>query len=262
MCVHLHLFLRPCLSRGTQSKECQKAHWKKGHKTACLLHKTARSSAARYSGDPNAWSYLAAWVAFHDTTLVNTVVACFLKNDHIPDIHAQCFLFVYLLYRNDLSLPIERRFEVRGAQMTGYTEHLVGGVVFDGREEAVEIGRKEQGAEYWGTAAYFLSVHFGEKEEMVVPYWKYFAIDKTRANAWPTCRPPIELMKHNIHEGLKLRFCCGGEENMSACCCGGWTHEKVCLHVLHYLCMRRLTWVCCASLIPHRRRTGDSLMFA
>ena len=164
------------------------------------------------------------WKTFHDTTLVNATLGAFLLEMNAkPDVISKYFLHVALTYLNDPALPIEHRFKATSTFLVPYTEPTIGSIVLNGRAQAIEMGRKELGAEYWATCAYFLSVRFGE-EEMAVPFWKYFAIDKARGRAKRSCEHPFELMERYIHEGVKLRFCCGREEGMATCCCEGTTH--------------------------------------
>ena len=138
-----------------------------------------------------------------------------------------------LAYSPSSTLPVERRFEVQDAQLVHKDEPSSAGgptygqLVFMDRGTAVEMGRMELGKDYWGTGAYILSTRFKEENVQALPFWKHFAIDKQHSRAKLTCNPPLALLRRNIHEGFKLRFCCGRIEGMPTCCCGGWTHEKV-----------------------------------
>ena len=105
--------------------------------------------------------------------------------------------------------------------------------VFAEHPPAVAMGGLELGSDYWGTVAYILVVNFspekpvpGQTEEWVL-FWKHLGIDKWRGNALPSCRSPIEQLRENVHEGKRLKFCCGKVEDLPTCCCGGWTHEVV-----------------------------------
>ena len=194
----------------------------------------SRVLATRNSGDPTAWRQLTTWITFHHATLINATLACFLqKKKAIPDIADTHILFIALLYRHDPTLPVERRFEVQDAQLVHKDEPSSAGgptygqLVFMDRGTAVEMGRMELGKDYWGTGAYILSTRFKEENVQALPFWKHFAIDKQHSRAKLTCNPPLALLRRNIHEGFKLRFCCGRIEGMPTCCCGGWTHEKV-----------------------------------
>ena len=93
------------------------------------------------------------------------------------------------------------------------------------------MGRVEMSDEYWGTRCYLFMVRFRPQQSIKIPdglpSWKHFAIDKYRANARPACRNPLEIMEETLHEGRKLKFCCGKKEGMPTCCCGGWTHAPV-----------------------------------
>ena len=194
-----------------------------------------RDAATRQSGDPKAWSYLAAWIAFHHTTLINATLACILlKRSVIPDVAATHFLQLSLLYRADRpDLPPERRFELRGAHFLHKDEPGIapgktyGDLVWVDRAAAERMGRMSMEDAYWGTGAYLLMVRFGKDVPESVPFWKHFGIDDLRARAIPACGHPFERLKYNLHEGVKPRFCCGRIPGLPTCCCGGWTHDKV-----------------------------------
>ena len=157
-----------------------------------------------------------------------------MKNFFPGDVFNEYILEITLLYHDDPSLPIERRFEVRGHQFAHKDQPgPLGGLsyadtIFRGsREAAVEIGRKHLGENYFATGAYIVMAKFKAGREEGVPFWKHFGIDKESARATPLTMRPLEVLKRNIHEGVKPRFCCGRVPGLPTCCCGGWTHEKV-----------------------------------
>ena len=135
-----------------------------------------------------------AWKSFHDTSLVNATLACFLpKKAQVPNATAEYALKTSLLHHNNPSLPVERRFEVRGTHFTHRRESGLGILVFASREHAVGMGLVELGREYWGIGAYVLMVKFKPEYPPGIPFWKHFGIDKTRARATPACSHPCRV---------------------------------------------------------------------
>ena len=204
------------LRRLCQSKECQKEHWKKGHKGGCQFYSLSREATTRNSGDPKAWSYLTTWIAFHNTTLVNATLAFYLlQKDIIPDVAATHLLHLSLLYHDDPALPIERRFEVRGFNFTHKDKPAIApgktyaDIVYPSRKGAVQMGHMSLGDDYWDTGAYLLMVQFKKENQGAIPFWKHFGIDKASARATPSCHHPADILKYHIHGGLKPHFCCG-----------------------------------------------------
>ena len=201
-----------------------------------MFYDLHREIATRNSGDPNAWANLMTWVSFHNTSLLNATLACYL---HLlpenPDVATTHILHVSLLYIDDPALPAERRFELRSTQLVHKDDPALApapgqtyaDLVFPSRAAAASMGRMEMGDDYWGTGVYLLMVKFRRDNKGSVPFWKHFGIDKDRARATPACAHPFDTLKHNMHEGIKPKFCCGPVPGMPTCCCGGWTHEKV-----------------------------------
>ena len=75
------------------------------------------------------------------------------------------------------------------------------------------------------------TIHFRPLDDPtgVVPFYKHFGIDDYHSKAKPACRNPLDQLKENVELGKKMRFCCSGRpQGDDECCCGGWTHEKVC----------------------------------
>ncbi|TBU41820.1 hypothetical protein BD309DRAFT_867577 [Dichomitus squalens] len=218
------------------SKECQKAHWRDGHKEACATYKLFRDRAIQLSGNPHAWSDLMQWAEYHHSSIINATLACYIhKKDFVPDVTNKYLLQLSLNYINDPSLPVEKKFELRGAHFSSKDEPLCAPlykVVFAQRPAAVEIGKMEMGRKlYWGTGAYLLMARFRPDQVQFgtdgIPFWKHFGIDALHAMARPACRNPLDQLEENLMEGLKMKFCCGQLEGLPTCCCGGWTHEKV-----------------------------------
>ncbi|KAM5531979.1 hypothetical protein V8D89_014379 [Ganoderma adspersum] len=174
-----------------QGKECQKKHWREGHKQLCNAQKVFRDRSVQQSGNPNAWSDLMQWVKFHHPTIVNAALACYIRKKHtVPDVTSQYLLQLSLNYRNDPSLPAEMQFVVAATHFTprdGPFASQVYEYIFEQRFAATELGRMEMGERlYWGTGAYLLM----------------------HADARPACRDPIEQLEQNIMEGRKMKKTC------------------------------------------------------
>ncbi|KAI0747251.1 hypothetical protein C8Q80DRAFT_830259 [Daedaleopsis nitida] len=188
-----------------------------------MRFKLFKSRAVELSGNPNAWSDLATWVEYHHSTLVNATVACYLHlKATIPDVAAKHLFRITLNYRNEPDLPVEKKFEMRGAHLTPVDDPecaMLFRPVNEARPAAVEMGKVEMGELYWGTGAYVLMVRFRPDLTVFgtdgVPFWKHFGIDSTTANAVPACRNPLDQLEDNLHQGRGL----------PTCCCGGWTHQ-------------------------------------
>ncbi|TBU55957.1 hypothetical protein BD310DRAFT_824815 [Dichomitus squalens] len=176
------------------------------------------------------------WAEYHHSSIINATLACYIhKKDFVPDVTNKYLLQLSLNYINDPSLPVEKKFELRGAHFSSKDEPLCAPlykVVFAQRPAAVEIGKMEMGRKlYWGTGAYLLMARFRPDQVQFgtdgIPFWKHFGIDALHAMARPACRNPLDQLEENLMEGLKMKFCCGQLEGLPTCCCGGWTHEKV-----------------------------------
>ncbi|KAI1786275.1 hypothetical protein LXA43DRAFT_1111239 [Ganoderma leucocontextum] len=234
------------------SKDCQKKHWRAGHKAACTGYKLFRDRAAQLSGNPHAWSELMQWAGFHHTSIINATLACYIHNkDEVPDITSKYLLQLSLDYRgggDPESLPVKKKFALRGAHFVSKDDPQAAAlysVVFAARPRAVEMGKMEMGSSnrLWGTGAYFLMVRFrpptlSHRDRLVeaagtdsdsdgVPFWRHFGIDRHHAAARLACRSPLDQLEENLVEGRKMKFCCGKVEGLPTCCCGGWTHELV-----------------------------------
>ena len=218
-----------------QSKECQKEGWRMGHKEACKFFSTICKQACQIAGTPKAWPDLAEWVRFHHNSLMNAALACCLNlKDSEPDVSATHFLVIELLYRNGAAIPAERKFELVGANFVHNDDPQLGPLyeyISASRPNAVMCSKREYGRTYWGTGAYMILAHFRPLDDPtgVVPFYKHFGIDDYHSKAKPACRNPLDQLKENVELGKKMRFCCSGRpQGDDECCCGGWTHEKVC----------------------------------
>ncbi|OJT05311.1 hypothetical protein TRAPUB_3869, partial [Trametes pubescens] len=220
------------LTSSPQSKECQKAHWRAGHKDACDFHHLVRERATALTGNPKAWSDLATFIEFHHTTLVNCTLANFLYMKPLhPRAAAEHIVHFSLRYRNDPALPAHKKFEPRGVYIAHRDEAMLPGndggyaAVWRERDFAIKMGKRELGSAYAATGAYYLMVKFGDDAEAGnIPFWKHFGIDDWRWNALPSVRKPWDIFKETIEEGKKMKFCCGQLVGLGTCCCGGWTH--------------------------------------
>ncbi|PIL28418.1 hypothetical protein GSI_08452 [Ganoderma sinense ZZ0214-1] len=191
-------------------------------------YKLFRDRSVQLSGNPNAWSELMQWAEFHHSSIINATLACYLhKKDTIPDITSKYLLQLSLHYRDDPSLPIETKFELRGAHFSSKdapdTAPLYK-MVFDTRPGAVAMAKRDIGERlYWGTGAYLLMVRFRPHQLVFgtdgIPFWKHFGIDRLHANAHPACRNPLDQLEENLMEGRKMKFCCGKLEGLPTCCC-------------------------------------------
>ena len=199
-------------------------------------YKLSRDRSIQLSGNRNAWSELIQWTEFHHASLVNATLACYLhKKDVVPDITSKYLLQLSLNYRDDPTLPVEKKFEMRGAHFSSKDDSETAALykmVFDARPAAVAMGRMEMGDDnYWGTGAYLLMVRFRPNRVGFgvdgIPFWKHFGIANVYANARLACGNPLDQLEENLTEGRKMKFCCGKLEGLPTCCCGGWTHEVV-----------------------------------
>ncbi|KAH9851028.1 hypothetical protein C2E23DRAFT_886785 [Lenzites betulinus] len=221
-----------CYSATYCSKECQKAHWQAGHKQSCNVYNLMRERATAISGNDKAWFDLTTFLEFHHTTLLNCVLASYLRmkpmhGDRGPADH---FIQFSMLYRNDPTLPAHMKFEPRGMDLVHKDEAALPGQ--DGfafcwreRDSAVKMGKRELGSKYAATGAYFVAVKFSDGPAVgFIPFWKHFGIDDRRWNALPSVRHPWDIFKETIEGGKKVKFCCGSLPELGTCCCGGWTH--------------------------------------
>ena len=177
------------------------------------------------------------WVEYHATTLANATTTCFIHaKSWESDITSKYIFHVSLDYRNDPTIPVPQKFIVRGTHFSpksNWTGNPLFPQLFSSeiRTQVKAMGQVEIGDGYWGTGCYLIMVRFRPQQSVkthdALPFWKHFAIDKYRANARPACRNPLEIMEEMLHEGRKLKFCCGKKEGMPTCCCGGWTHAPV-----------------------------------
>ncbi|RPD60493.1 hypothetical protein L226DRAFT_612065 [Lentinus tigrinus ALCF2SS1-7] len=219
------------------SKECQKEAWRNpGSKEACKFFANLCKESARIAGTPNAWPDLAEWARFHHNAIMNATLACCIMNkDARPNVSSTHVLLLDVEYRNDPTIPVERKFDLITAEFLHKDDPqmvtlypLVGA----SRDNAVLASKRECGASYWGTGSYLILTHFrlGDPQPgmEIVPYYKHFGIDKHYVmNAMLACRNPLFQLKENMELGRKMCFCCSGRpEGALECCCGGWTHEK------------------------------------
>ncbi|KAI0708232.1 hypothetical protein C8Q76DRAFT_743796 [Earliella scabrosa] len=179
-----------------------------------------------------------AWATYHHASLASPTLACFLHQPiGVPAVSENFFLMVSLAYRPDPSVPVEKKFELRGAHLSDKHDPTLAPlarVINMGHKHAVELGKREKGRRYRGTGTYLLVVRF--RPEDVDEYYtggvdgvsftKHFGIAVEWARAKPACWSPLDQLKENLDSGRKMRFCCGRIEGLPTCCCGGWTHER------------------------------------
>ncbi|RPD60498.1 hypothetical protein L227DRAFT_611049 [Lentinus tigrinus ALCF2SS1-6] len=200
------------------SKDCQRAHWRRGHKIVCGCDVGDCDRAILLSGDQNAWVHLTQWVEYHHASLINATTALYLrKKDKVPDVTAKYILHLSLRYQDDATLPSQKRFELVDGMLAS-KDHPVGALTYSEafmmRPAAVQMGKLEMGELYWGTGAYILVVRFSPEDPSVVTFWKHFGIPKDTARATAACPNTLSQLMENLHAGTKMKFCCGG-----------WTHE-------------------------------------
>ncbi|KAI0672006.1 hypothetical protein C8Q78DRAFT_717821 [Trametes maxima] len=211
------------------SKECQRIHWRSGHKDACTWTSGIGEIAVSTSGNTKAWTDLATFVDYHHTSLINSALALFLMHkDEIKDITAQHFVQYNLLYRNDPTLPPYMQFYLISME---FPDRSIRAPIYDmvwaAHEGAMEFAKHDYGEQYWGTGGYLLMIKFSADQQGSLPFWKHFGIDTQHANARLACKDPLDRLAEVIDQGTKLRFCCGKPKDMHECCCGGWTHNVV-----------------------------------
>ncbi|KAI9059375.1 hypothetical protein FKP32DRAFT_1606082 [Trametes sanguinea] len=221
-------------AKTASSKECQKAHWRKEHKSICSFYAVGRDHAIKISENPRAWTDLVTWTQYHHASLVNAALAGYLRMMIIGKAGPETvtLLFIEMRYLNDPKLPPHRQFELCEARFVTPADPKWTGMCSMAsfyRPAAVAMGKREMQHRYWGTGGYLLSVRFRKGPvdlgEDYVPFWKHFGIDQERAHARPACRHPLDQLEENVREGRKIRFCCGKIEGLPTCCCGGWTHD-------------------------------------
>ncbi|TFY56613.1 hypothetical protein EVG20_g8861 [Dentipellis fragilis] len=235
--ICIHIFIAKCRMATYCSEECQRSHWRSGHKVACRLYAAARDRAILLSGNKEAWLHFSSWVKYHEVSLINSTIACYLQRTtfmHDRVMTEEHLLHVMIQYRNDPSLPLEKQFEMRGASFTSMGA-LRGGALSSeiarGRAYAVENGKAEMGDRYWGTGTYLLTVRFGATEAIdglnEIPFWKHFGISVSAGNARPLCHNSIGQLGINLSEGKKIYFSCRKSKRFPTYDCGGWMHETV-----------------------------------
>ncbi|TFK84042.1 hypothetical protein K466DRAFT_602339 [Polyporus arcularius HHB13444] len=208
------------------SEECQNEAWQAGHNQTCSFFTALCKKAAEIAGTPNAWPDLAAWVRFHDNSLMNAALSCYVAliatQGNVSTTH---FLAVHMLYKDDPAVPPERRFELVTADFVHKDAPQMGPLY-----SYMAPAREQIMSGFWGTGSYIILAHFRPLDDPTgaIPFYKHFGISEYHASATLACRPPLEQLKENLELGAKMRFCCtksfkGGDK----CCCGGWTHKKI-----------------------------------
>lgn len=175
--------------------------------------------------------HLSNWVEYHHASLINAALACYLlKKPRVRDVTAKYLMHISLMYRNDPTFPPQKQFQVDAVSFAPYDTpgaEFTYLPVLAARPAAVDMGRMEMGDLYWGTGGYVLAIRFNPDKRDAVPFWKHFGIDRDSAKARPACGSPLNQLRTNLHEGKRMKFCCGKLEGLPTCCCGGWTHEIV-----------------------------------
>ncbi|VDB83063.1 unnamed protein product [Peniophora sp. CBMAI 1063] len=218
------------------SKECQVHAWKTGHKALCKRMSDQKEDVLRLTGNAGEWGRFTRWVEYHHTSLINAALAAYSAAGPKADENHVLFVDLYrsrcLTHGSNCDdIPYEQSLFPANTYLA-HRDSTAGKAfdyIFDERELAMPIVKREHGKDYGGTGAYvlFRTYAHGTPDEKVLPFWMFFGFNKYDARARPIGNP-LELLHKNLREGHRVRFCCGKiVEAMggSSCCCGGWTHD-------------------------------------
>ncbi|KAJ7584121.1 hypothetical protein C8J56DRAFT_197941 [Mycena floridula] len=213
------------------SKACQTANWP-SHKAACKARVALRDLVTSHTGISTYMDDVFAWIEYYDAPLKNCAIAAFELRDR-PELHAEqhSMLSILLSHKNDLSLPIQHRFNVLEIARnhlhpeTSAIDHQL----LAGREKCIKMGKIEMGDQYHGTGGYFIRFFEGASD---TPQFhslrepKYFSFDKDTAAARVIPEQFWILLRQYFDQGAKMKFCCGKLDIDGICCCGGWVHDE------------------------------------
>lgn len=169
---------------------------------------------------------------------MNSALAAYIflqPEEAFPDVASDNVVVTTLEYRNDPTIPPERKFEPLGTQVLEKNDPRIVMAREDwsrGYDETAMMGRQSLGDSYRGTGTYLLFVRFRPQDPSVgswglepVVWTQHFNIDEARARAKLACRDAIHQLEENIREGKKMRICCSTHSQRWPCCCKGRTHD-------------------------------------
>ncbi|VDC03162.1 unnamed protein product [Peniophora sp. CBMAI 1063] len=224
------------------SKDCQMNAWNLGHKMECKAWRRLRDSAIRSSGNDRAWCEFAQWREYHHDSLTNAALAHYMMDG--PGSEEEYLLNVILLYKNDPSLPVERKFVMGGCQFVHKSivpdgsvpapTHRMTKEIFEIREHNARQLKARSGATgVIRMGAYVLIVKFAPLNQREPdgwkPFYRHFQFENehfsedVRVNEE---KLPAQILEEIFLTGAKQRFCCGKIPGLPTCCCGGWTHQQ------------------------------------
>ncbi|RDX52226.1 hypothetical protein OH76DRAFT_1400564 [Lentinus brumalis] len=220
------------------SPECQAADWSI-HKRSCKFWSRGwKHRATTLSGNPKAWEEIVDFAQFHHNSFMNSALAAYIflqPEEAFADVASDNVVVTTLEYRNDPTIPPERKFEPLGTQVLEKNDPRIVMAREDwsrGYDETAMMGRQSLGDSYRGTGTYLLFVRFRPQDPSVGPWglepvvWtQHFNIDEARARAKLACRDAIHQLEENIREGKKMRICCSTHSQRWPCCCKGRTHD-------------------------------------
>jgi len=195
---------------------------------ACKAAGTLDKEIEDKTGIPHGYTDLAQWVEYYSTPMKNCMIAA-LNLPHFPHQERDSALLIQIVHKRDYTLPPHRRFTIDtiNRQNRGEDEFASTLVVekLDSKEtkKAIEFGKKEI-RDYYGTLMFIVGGVFS-RNEVAVPITKYFSIDKSVASARVIAGPWWPPLRRILENGEKMKFCCGKNEELGGCCCGGWVHE-------------------------------------
>ncbi|VDC03167.1 unnamed protein product [Peniophora sp. CBMAI 1063] len=228
------------------SRECQVQGWKGGHKDECKDFQNKRNNAVLASGNPRAWAEFAQWREYHHDSITNAALSHYIMGGKGSE--ADYTLHILLLYQNDDSLPVERKFRMQGCRFVHKTlsyapdanydpQHLIPPAntmraLMMFRQYAARDLQERTGARRPPRmGSYLLTLKFGPPGILepagLQPFFRIFAFadEHLRAKVNEE-RLPAQILERIFLKGRKQRFCCGKIPGMPSCCCGGWTHDK------------------------------------
>ncbi|RPD60499.1 hypothetical protein L226DRAFT_387047 [Lentinus tigrinus ALCF2SS1-7] len=146
----------------------------KNHRTTCVELSHDREGAAELSGNPQAWKDLMDWVDFHHDSFMNTALQCYLyglPEETFPGVATDNYTVMCVWYRNDPTLPLGQKFELRGCSHLAKadTPPLAREIASEGYEDAILLGKTRYGDSYRGTGTYMLEVRFRSQDRIPHP---------------------------------------------------------------------------------------------
>ncbi|VDB90206.1 unnamed protein product [Peniophora sp. CBMAI 1063] len=213
------------------SQECQLKDWKRRHKRDCKMWQSERDIAVSASGNPRAWNDLTQWLDFHHDTLANAALAHVITLVTSEKGHEQTHVAAIVLkYLNDASLPPQRRFRFLQFAFKPLDFSPNSSLAGLASEVPTIKGRANLVNRFFHirTGIYNVQVDFGHKDWVQLPQTYIFSDAHLKAKPVQSLESVVAATLYtDFSRGRRHRFCCGHVQELSRCCCGGWTHEEI-----------------------------------